>query len=377
MPEFLTRIWELLNKPVLLNKLELPFSPLELLLKAVLPIAGMIVLYRLIRWFQEKMLKKSGAGEKTAKVSRRNVRIVLRISMLGIIAGCIGALFGARLFHYINQFFSVLNDPFFVSGKTSVSLITLILLIPVFYFASWAGKGIKKLLDRTLFEKLNVDEARKFSIGSLTRYLVMIFVFIIGLAMIGIDLSAIGVLLGVLGIGIGFGLQGIVSNFFAGLVIISTRPIKEQDRVLINNIEGTVKQIRMISTNVLTLQNENIIIPNSEIIGRPVHNYTYEDRRIIIINTVQVSYGSDLEQVLRILTETSLKCPHVIQNPPPEARVLSFDSSGITVELRSWIEDVIHRPFALSMINLEIWRAFKTERIVIPFPQMDVHLDRG
>ena len=171
----------------------------------------------------------------------------------------------------------------------------------------------------------------------------MAIVAVIGFSVIGINLSSLAVLLGFLGVGIGFGLQNSVANFFAGLIIILSRPIKEGDRILVNEYEGTVHQIRLISTVINTITDETIILPNSQIVDSYVYNYSYDDISIIICNPVEL-----------VLREVAGKCPYAY--PGRDAR---------------------EKNFALSWTNLEIWRAFKAAGIEIPFPQRDIHIRSG
>ncbi|TVQ41011.1 MAG: hypothetical protein EA384_01405 [Spirochaetaceae bacterium] len=182
---------------------------------------------------------------------------------------------------------------------------------------------------------------------------------------------------GVLGIGIGFGLQSVVDNYFAGIVIILTRPIKEGDRILVHDYEGTVAQIRIISTVINTLTNETIIVPNSELVSRYIHNYSYEDISIIVVNWVHVSYNSDLDKVGEVLRNVALSNPYRLEDREPRVFYRSFDDSGIAVSMGTWIRDARERLMASSWTNLEIWRAFKANGIEIPFPQRDLHLRSG
>ncbi|MEW5816882.1 MAG: mechanosensitive ion channel domain-containing protein, partial [Spirochaetota bacterium] len=219
--------------------------------------------------------------------------------------------------------------PFFVSGSTRISFVTLILTIPVLYAANWLGKHIRTFFEKSVLDRLSLDESKKFSISSLVRYGLMILFVIIGLSIIGIDLSSLAVIFGMLGIGLGFGLQNVISNFFAGIVIILSRPIIEGDRILVKQYEGTVVKIKLNSTIINTLTNETIIIPNSRIIGENVYNYSYQDKRIIISNRVQVSYSSNLDKVLGLLVDVGLRNPCTVKDTEPIARVESFGDSGI------------------------------------------------
>jgi small-conductance mechanosensitive channel len=364
----------ILTEPITLGTLNLPFSLFELITKVALPLLGMFILYFLIKWSIRKTVMLSRFKEDVRKKIIRYTRLVLKILLFSGFLLTVSNLLGSRLNYYFSRFLNILNSPFFVSGKTQVSVITLIMLIPVFYLASWSGKASRTFLERTIFDKLGMDEARKFSFGSISRYVAMTMVLLFGLSIVGLDLSIFGVLLGVLGIGLGFGLQNIVANFFAGLIIISSRPIKEGDRILVNGYDGIVHNIRLVSTDIRTFENENIIIPNSHFVDQPVHNYSYADRKVVIINKVQVSYSSDLEKVVDLLNEINSRNPNRVDGPDNVVRVLSFDDSGITMSLRTMISDVSIKAISHSWSNMEIWRSFKKNGVEIPFPQMDVHV---
>ncbi len=372
--KFFQTLLEILTTPITLGKIELTFSLLEMITKVGLPFIGMIILYFILMWLIRKLVGMSRLIEETRVKTVQYIRLGLKILIIAGFLMTVGNLLGSRVNYYISRFLNILNSPFFVSGNTQISVVTLLMLIPVFYLATWSGKASRRLLEKSIFDQLGIDEARRFSFGSITRYVVMSLVFLFGLSIVGLDLSALGVLLGVLGIGLGFGLQGIVANFFAGLIIISSRPIKEGDRVLVNGYDGIVHNIRLISTDIKTLENENIIIPNSHFVDQAVHNYSYLDRKVVVVNKVQVSYNSDLDQALAILDSIGKRNPYRINGPDNVVRVLSFDDSGITVSLRTFIRDVSLKPMAHSWSNLEIWREFKKNGIEIPFPQMDVHV---
>jgi len=199
-------------------------------------------------------------------------------------------------------------------------------------------------------------------------------VLIVGLSIVGIDLSALAVIFGVLGIGLGFGLQSAVANFFAGIVIIFSRPIKEGDFILVNNYEGTVEHIRLVSTVINTITDETIILPNSQIVDNYVHNYSFDDIAIVLCVEVQVSYGSDLDRVKAVLLRVAGRNPYAKEGDEGLVLFRSFDDSGITVRLCSNIRDAREKNRASSWMVLEIWRAFREAGIEIPFPQRDVHI---
>jgi len=371
---FFQTLVRILTQPISVGTLDLPFSILELITRVGLPLLGMIIGYMALMWAVRKIFALTRITKEHRDTALHYVRLGLKFIVIIGLTASVGNLLGSRVNYYFSRFLFVLNEPFFVSGKTRISVVTLLMLIPVFYLASWSGKTSRKVLESSVFDQFGLDDARKFSFGSLIRYVVMTIVFLLGMSIVGLDLSALSVILGVLGIGLGFGLQGIVANFFAGLIIISTRPIKEGDRVLVNGCDGIVHNIRLISTDIRTFENENIIIPNSHFVENAVHNYSYTDRKIVIVNKVQVSYGTDLEEAVVLLEEVGKKNPYRISGPDNVVRVLSFDDSGISMSLRTLVRDVSLKAAAHSWTNLEIWKAFRDKGIEIPFPQMDVHV---
>lgn len=366
-----------LTRPLVLGTLELPFSLLQLVVELLLP----LVLLAVILWFVSRVIRRSLERTQLSKLSRETIlrwtRRIVRLTWLVGFLLIVSRILGAEMARWLALFFRALNQPFFTSGNTSISVVTLILVIPVFYLAGWVSRLARHSMEQGINRHLNLDPARAFSLLTVIRFAVMAITVVIGLSIIGINLSSLTVLFGVLGIGLGFGLQDVVANSFAGLIIVLTRPIKEGDRILVGNIEGTVQQIKFIHTIVNTVTNETLIIPNSEITSNSMHNYSYDDISILMCNTVQVSYNSDLDEVGDVLMEVGRRNPYAVIGEEPRYRVVSFDDSGITVRLCTWIRDARERIPASSWCNLEIWRAFKTNSIEIPFPQMDLHVKGG
>lgn len=377
MQEIFSILSRILLSPMHLGEMDFPFSLLRLLLELILPLILIVVAYKLLSLSLRKLVERSGWRDEIKTRVVRWVRLVLRIILLLGATSLVMRLLGAEIAKYGRFIYNVINTPLVESGGTKISILTLLLLIPVFYLAGKAGQITRNLTDQYFLTKVGLDESKKFSIGSLLRYTAMVLTVMIGLSVIGIDLSAVTVIFGVLGIGLGFGLQNVVANIFAGIVIIFTRPIKEGDRILVNEYEGTVVTIRLLSTVINTIFYETIIVPNRQLIDSTVYNYSYDDRRIILQNPVQVSYGTDLDQAIEIMQNVGLTNPYALKIPEPDVRVSSFDDSGITLTLLTWIQDVTHKQSGLSWNNLEIWRRFRDEGVEIPFPQRDLHLKSG
>ncbi len=371
--DFFKQLVDFFASQIQISGEELPFTWGALFLQFVLPLIIYIVFYKLILLLINRLVQKSSMKEKPKEKIFIWIRRILRILFVVLIGVLIGRLFGARIFKYLKLFYQVLSKPFFETGNTKISVITIILTIPIFYLASWASKGIRNFLNRTLMERVSIDEAKKFTISNLMRYGVLVIVLLIGLSFIGINLSSLAVIFGVLGIGLGFGLQNVVANFFAGIILIITHPIKEGDRIYVMESEGIVVKIRMLATVINTIKNETIIVPNSQLTGDKVYNFSYDDRSILLENRVEVSYHADLDKALEVLLEIGNRNPYRLADTEPITRVFSFESSGILLKLFTHIHDVNEKYSALSWVNLEIWREFRKNGIEIPFPQVDLH----
>jgi small-conductance mechanosensitive channel len=361
--------------PLEIGRFSFFFSPLEALLEFMLPLVLLFVLARVVLVILRRViLKRMKIPEENKNKIYRYTRLTLRILVLIVLLFILFSFFGAEIGKFLRQVWSVLTTPFTTAGSSRISVITILLAIPIVYVASWVSKLTRRFLDATVLQQLTISDASRFTISSLVRYGVLVLAILIGLSIIGINLSSLAVVIGALGIGIGFGLQNVVANYVAGLVIFFERPVKEGDRILVNGLEGDVVQIKLRSTVINTLTNETIVVPNSQLVGNSIHNYSYDDRRIVIVNKVQVSYSTDLDRALKVVFDVASKNPYSLKEPAPGVRVSAFQDSGIELVLWTWIAEATNKLAAVAWNNLEIWRAFKQAGIVIPFPQVDLHV---
>ncbi len=351
----------------------LPFTWGDLVLKFLLPIAVYIGFFKLIMLLINRIFRKSKMKPKVKKSLYLWIRRILLILMVLLTGILVSLLFGAKIFKYLGLVFGFLTKPFFESGNTKISIITLILAVPIFFLASWAAKLIRGILDRGVLNRLGIDKAKKYTVSNLLRYVIFLVLILIGFSIIGIKLSSLTVIFGVLGIGLGFGLQKVIANLFAGFVIVLSRPIKEGDRINVLETEGNVVKVMAVATVINTIKNETIIVPNSLLTEDIVYNYSHDDPSVILENTVDIAYTADLEKALEILMDIGRRNPHSLAEKDPIPRVASFENSGIRLKLFTWIRDANEKWPALSWTNLEIWREFKKHSVEIPFPQVDVH----
>ncbi len=352
-------------------------SPLDMLLKLILPIIACLIIYKLLIFFIRKFILKQFKDE-TKKKAEKIIKLILRLGFFIVVLLLVINILGPNIANFLEEIGKMLANPFFKtdSGATSISIITIIMIIPIFYVGTWVSRLTKRFIEKSMMPNVSIASDTKFTISILVRNAVMILTILIGLSMIGIDLSAIGIIFGVMGIGLGFGLQNVVSNFFAGMVLIFERPIKEGDRIKVKGMEGEVAQIRFRSTIINTLTNETIIVPNSQLVDDIINNYSYTNPRIIVINKVSVSYESDMEKVKKVLIDLCEENPYLLmlKTYSPEVRILEFQDSGILMELRVWIKNARNKYDAIAWTNSKIWDEFSKNSIEIPYNQLDLYI---
>jgi len=266
-----------------------------------------------------------------------------------------------------------LTTPFVKLGGSPVTLWTilqLVLLVVLLFYVS--GKLRTLLVNRVL---TRMEPGARQATGSIFRYTVIAIGFVVILQTSGIDLTALNVLAGAIGIGVGFGLQNIINNFISGLIILFERPIKVGDRIVVGNVEGDVVHIGGRSTTVVTNDNISIIVPNSRFITEDVINWSHNDRKVRFKIPVSVAYGTDIDLVERLLLEVADSTADILKDPPPGTRLMEFGDSGLEFELRVWSTTLIHRKGVLiSRLNSAIYRSFVKHGIEIPYPRRDIHL---
>ncbi|MBE0598133.1 MAG: mechanosensitive ion channel family protein [Desulfuromonadales bacterium] len=265
--------------------------------------------------------------------------------------------------------------PLFHLGETAVSLVSVAKFIILVTLVVLAAGLVRRLLNTRLLARLPMGVGLKDAIGRLVGYLVLALGLMVALQTLGIDMTSLTVLAGALGIGIGFGLQNIVSNFISGLIILVERPIQLGDRVEVSGTQGDVVRIGGRSTTIRTNDNIDLIIPNAEFISNPVVNLSHGDRKVRIRVPFGVSYGSVPREVEKLALEVAAANDYVLKDPPPSVRFIGFGENSLDFELRSWTDDLAHRPGLFrSNLYFALWEKFQEHHIEIPFPQRDLHL---
>ena len=236
---------------------------------------------------------------------------------------------------------------------------------------------MKRWIDRRWLQHIVIERGAREALITLFGYVGFIVAVLIGLTQAGVDLGGLAIVSGALALGIGFGMQEIANNFVSGLILLFERPIRAGDFVTVGDIEGFVRSIRIRATEIETLDNQNVLVPNSELISGRVTNWVLRDTFGRLRVVVGVAYGSDIEKVREILEAVAHEHPEVITDgraPAPRALFMGFGDSSLDFELRVRIARIDRRFSVQSDFNFSIDQAFREANITIPFPQRDLHL---
>lgn len=276
---------------------------------------------------------------------------------------------------YFNDIKVIFNINLLKIGNSSITLWTLIYFIILAWLLFFITAKLRKWVVYKVLSKSKIELGVRLAVGTIIRYGILILGLVIVVQTVGINLSAISILAGALGIGIGFGLQNVTNNLVSGIIILFERPIKVGDRIQVGDVFGDVVSISMRSSMVVTNDNIAVIVPNSEFISSKVINWSFSDRNVRFNIPVGVAYKEDPEKVRRILLEIVEKEEGVLKSPKSDVLINDFGESSINLILRIWTNSYITAPGNLkSKLYFEILKKFRENDIELPFPQRDLHI---
>ncbi|MBL8342999.1 MAG: mechanosensitive ion channel [Rubrivivax sp.] len=255
-------------------------------------------------------------------------------------------------------------------GGTTISLRNMlegaIAAVVVLVLALWLSSAFEARLLAGAHENLSVRKMAANAVRALLLFLGLMF----ALSAAGIDLTALGVLGGALGVGIGFGLQKLAANYVSGFVILAERSMRIGDMVKVDNFEGRITDITTRYTVIRALNGRESIVPNEMMITQRVENSSLADRKVAMTTTVQVAYGTDLQALMPRLGEAAAQVPRVITDPPPGVQLTAFGADGLDLTVAFWIADPENgQNNVRSDVNLAILRTLNETGVEIPYPQ--------
>jgi len=262
----------------------------------------------------------------------------------------------------------------FTIGNVTISIADIAVALLIFLAVTMLTRAVQRVLTERVFPQTGLDAGVRNSLSAGLGYFGLAIAAMLAVSALGLDLANIALIAGALSVGIGFGLQNIVNNFVSGLILLIERPIKVGDWINVGGHEGHVKQINVRATEIETFQRASVIVPNSELLSSAVINWTHKDRYGRAEVSVGVAYGSDVEQVMKILRACLDANKDILSWPEPTVVLQNFGDSALEFDARGYIDDVERRIFVQSDLRLAINRAFVEAGIVIPFPHRDIHI---
>lgn len=303
------------------------------------------------------------------------MKVLQVIRVLAFISWFLFFLGMIDLLNPLTQFFSdVFTEPrMFGSITFTISDVLQFLLILIISF--FATSLISFLFDSgdVSLKFLKLPKGVPAAISLVIRYMIIAFGIVLALSSLGIDLGKFNLMAGALGLGIGFGLQTVVSNFISGLILVFERPIHVGDTVEVNNLLGTVNRIGVRSSSVITFDGAEVVVPNNNLIANDLINWTLSDsiKRVEIL--IGAKYGSDPNQILKILMDAAMESKDTLKTPAPQALFSEFGDSSLNFKLRFWVHYEVGLQ-AKSDISIAVYNMFAKHGIEIPFPQQDVYI---
>lgn len=295
-----------------------------------------------------------------------------------LISGTIWVMVALHLLGWLPAVEATLDEFAVNIGSSRISLLAAIKLVALVALLLMLAFWLSGFIERRIRTSTRMTPSSQVAFGKFSKVFLITLAFLLAIDAVGIDLTTLTVFGGALGVGIGFGLQRITSNFISGFILVLDRSIKPGDVISVGSNDGKFGWVQELRARYVVVRDRDGVerlIPNENLITSEVVNWSYSDTNTRVRLPVQISYADDPEQAMALLLEAAKASDRVLAVPEPAARMLEFADSGIQLELRIWISDPENGIGNVRTdINLAIWKLFKEAGITIPFPQRDVHL---
>lgn len=273
----------------------------------------------------------------------------------------------------------ILDGPALMFGELRVSPWFVMKAVGIVGAMFWMAQQLGSLLDRGMAGEVAISRSGRALIGKLARAGLLLLATLFSLAFLGVDVTALAVLSGAVGLGLGFGLQNVVSNYVAGLILLMDRSIKPGDVIELDFgsglVRGEVTELAGRYTAITLRTGTETLIPNEMLVSNPVSNWSHSSRDVQLRIPVGVSYSTDLEQAMALCREAAAATPRVLARHNPTCFITGFGDSSVDLQVRFWIADAeLGIRNVSSDVFLAIWKLFKEHNIEIPFPQRDLHI---
>jgi small-conductance mechanosensitive channel len=302
--------------------------------------------------------------------------LVLRDALMGrIVATVAWAIFALDLLGLLQPTETALDSLAVTIGTLRLSVLLVAKAAIVVAILLWAASVATRVLNARLRRVAGLSPSIQALTANLIRIVLIVVAVVIGLNTVGIDLTAFTVFSGAIGVGVGFGLQKIVSNFISGIILLMERSIKPGDVIEVGNTFGHVVSLSARYASVLGRDGKEYLIPNENLITNQVINWSYSSPLVRIDAPFGVAYASNLRDVRALAIEACLRVGRVLEDPKPVCHITGFGDSSVNLVLRFWIDDPVRGVTNIKgEVYLALWESFRDNDVELPFPQREVHI---
>ena len=260
-------------------------------------------------------------------------------------------------------------------GETRVSILGVLRGVVSVAILLWLANVLSRVLEDRLKNVSTLTPSVQVLLGKFLRIVLYIIAFLIALESVGIDLTALAVFSGALGLGIGFGLQKIVSNLVSGVILLMDRSVKPGDVIAVDQTWGQINKLGARYVSIITRDGTEHLVPNDELINQKVENWSHSNDLLRIRVPVGISYNSDVKNVIELCLQAATEAERVLDEPKPVCQLVGFGDNSVNLELRFWIKDPrLGMGATRHSVLMRIWELFHEHNIEIPFPQRDLHI---
>jgi small-conductance mechanosensitive channel len=292
--------------------------------------------------------------------------------LIAISAWTVAAL---NIFGFLDTAMALLDSWSINIGQVRLSPLTALKIALSLWFALWLADTLSSLLERRLERSKTTTASTRVLITKLTRITLVLLAILIALSSVGIDLTALAIFSGALGVGLGFGLQKIFSNLVSGVILLMDKSIKPGDVISLGTTFGWINHLGLRYASVITRDGIEHLIPNEEFITQRVENWSYSNRLVRLRAPVGISYNADVRLAMKLCIEAANKVARVKSDPEPRVQLMGFGDSSVNLEIRIWTDDPEQgRANVISEVLLNVWDLFHQHGITIPYPQRDLHV---
>jgi small-conductance mechanosensitive channel len=260
-------------------------------------------------------------------------------------------------------------------GGLRISVLTVVEAVLSLALLLWIATLVGRVLERRITATTNLTPSLQVLIVKLLKIVLTVIAVFVALRTVGIDLTAFAVLTGAIGVGIGFGLQKLVSNFVSGITILLDKSIKPGDVLVVGNTYGRVHSLGARYVSIITRDGAEFLIPNENLVTQEVISWSYSSEQVRLKLPIGISYSSDVRRAIALCLESANVVERVLKQPAPVCLLMGFGNNSVDLELRIWIQDPMNGVSSVkSEVLLHIWDRFHANDIEIPFPQRDLHI---